>query len=129
MLQTVNRYNFEKEVLESNRPVLVNFWINGNEDCRCMRKLMRELDQQLENNYYKIVEINWGVESELAHKYGVFGTPSLLIFSKGKLINRYSGTFNVNEFLQNSHLESKKLHSKQNDHLRNEYPNEKFDGD
>lgn len=99
MLQSVNHYNFEKEVLKSSRPVLVNFWINGNDECRRMRKLMRELDQQFKNNY-KIVEINWEVESELAHNYGVFGTPSLLIFSNGKLRNRYSGTLNVNEFFK-----------------------------
>lgn len=108
MLQSVNCNNFEKEVLESNRPVLVNFWIDGNEECHSMRKLMRELDQQLENNY-KIVEINWELEAELAQKYRVFGTPSLLIFSNGKLINRYSGTLNVNEFLKDANVKSQKL--------------------
>lgn len=101
MLQSVNRYNFEKEVLKSSRVVLVNFWLDGNDECRSMRKLMKELDLQLQDRG-KIVEVNWELESELAQRYQVFGTPSLLIFSNGKLINRYSGTLNVDEFLKDS---------------------------
>lgn len=101
MLEAINRHNFEKEVLKSKRSVLVNFWVDGSEACQKMRKLMTELDE-LDNHKksYKIVEINWHAESELASQYHVFGTPSLLIFRNGKLLSRYSGALNFEEFWQ-----------------------------
>lgn len=104
MLESVNRYDFEKKVLKSRRPVLVNFWVDGNEGCQKMRKLMRNLDEHSESNL-RIVEINWEMERELAQRYRVFGTPCLLIFNEGKLLDRYSGTLNLEEFSLKSWFE------------------------
>ncbi|MFQ5638608.1 MAG: thioredoxin family protein [bacterium] len=98
MLQSVNRDNFQKEVLESSQLVFVNFWINWSEVCRAMRLLMKELDNQLNENR-KLVEIDWESEKELAQKYEVYGVPSLLIFHQGQLVGRYSGMLDVEEFL------------------------------
>lgn len=112
MLQSVNYDNFRKEVLESSQVVFVNFWISRSEVCRAMRVFMKELDNQIDDNW-KLVEIDWESEKELAEEYQVFGVPSLLIFHQGRLIGRYSGMLDVEEIsrqdgvgrLQNAWLE------------------------
>lgn len=85
---------------------------------------MRELDQRFETKC-KIVEVRWEPESELVQKYQVFGTPSLLIFSQGKLINRYSGTIDARDFLGDRHFET----IKQDDFFGNDHPQKKSDGE
>lgn len=103
MLTPVDRYNFREEVLEAPHVVLVNFWVNWSEECKKMRRVMRELDQQLEHE--TIVEVNWETEKELAEQYGVIGVPTLLIFDQGDVVGRYSGTINTEEFLQEAPLD------------------------
>lgn len=103
MLLSVNRYNFQKEVLESPHLVIVNFWVSWSNECKRMRLLMKELDKQLDEDG-KIVEVNWEMEKELARRYKVNGIPCFLVFNKGKLVGRYSGLLNAEEFLQKDRL-------------------------
>ncbi|MCG8608737.1 thioredoxin family protein [bacterium] len=107
MLVAVDRNNFEDEVLKSSHTVLVNFWVNWSEACQSMRRLMKELDLQLDDQNH-IVEINWDAENELARKYNVHGVPTLLIFGQGKLIGQFSGTFSAGEFVKEMKDESKR---------------------
>lgn len=99
MLLSVNRHNFKQEVLEAQELVLANFWTNWSEECKRMKRLMRQLDNVLDDGY-KIVEINWDADSELAQKLQVYGTPSLLVFDSGKILRRYSGTMDMKEFFE-----------------------------
>lgn len=99
MLLAVNRHNFKQEVLEAQELVLVNFWANWSEECKRMKRLMRQLDNVLDDGY-KIVEINWDADNELAQKLQVYGTPSLLVVDSGRVVRRYSGTMDMKEFFE-----------------------------
>lgn len=103
MILLVNSHNFQKEVLDCPYLVMVNFWVNWSNECKRMRSLIKELEQQLDE-HYKIVEVNWEIEKQLADKYQVYGVPSLLVFEKGKLVGRYSGTLDAKTFLKECSL-------------------------
>jgi thioredoxin-like negative regulator of GroEL len=99
MIISVNKNNFQTEVLNSARPVLVNFWHYGNSQCRDMKRLFYKLAETLDSNYV-VAEVDWQREKELASRYRVFGIPALLIFEQGSLIGRYSGIIRYSELLE-----------------------------
>ena len=99
MIISVNRSNFQGEVLNSKIPVLVNFWHYGNSQCRHMKELFKNLDGVLHEKYL-VAEVDWHREKDLANRYHVFGIPALLIFYKGQVIGRYSGIVSNSELLE-----------------------------
>ena len=85
----VTKENFDKEVLKSEVPVLVDFNADWCGPCRMLRPILDELSE--ERSEYKIVSINIDDEDELAEEYGVFSIPCLVAFKDGKEVNRSVG--------------------------------------
>lgn len=85
----VNKNNFKSEVLESDRPVLVDFFANWCGPCRMLAPLLDEI--AAEHPEYKIVKINVDEESELAAAFEVMNIPSLFVLKDGKVQNRAQG--------------------------------------
>ena len=85
----VTKDNFEKEVLKSDKKVLVDFNAEWCGPCKMLRPIIDEIAENDENT--KIVSINIDDEDELAEEYGVFSIPCLVLFDKGKEVNRSVG--------------------------------------
>ncbi len=91
----VNKDNFEKEVLKSDKKVLVDFNANWCGPCKMIKPLLEEFASNNEN--IKVVSINVDDEDELAEKYSVAAIPCLVVFEKGKEIKRNVGLISQDE--------------------------------
>ena len=85
----VNEQNFDSEVLNSNQPVLVDFYANWCGPCRMLRPSLEELSD--EKASVKFVSVNIDDAEALAWKYGVQSIPCVVLFKDGKEVNRSIG--------------------------------------
>lgn len=76
--------NFESEVLNSDIPVLVDFWASWCGPCMMLSPIIEELAEELEGKI-KVCKVNVDEQSELAMKYRVASIPTLLLFRNGQL--------------------------------------------
>ncbi len=91
----VTKDNFENEVLKSDKKVLVDFNADWCGPCKMLRPTIDEIAES--NDSVKIVSINIDDEDELAEQYGVFSIPCLVLFDKGKEVNRSVGLISKDE--------------------------------
>ena len=94
----VIKNNFEKEVLSSNLPVLIDFNANWCGPCRMLRPILDEIST--ENNNVKIVSINIDDEEDLAREYGVMSIPCLVLVKNGQEIRRSVGLMPKEEVIK-----------------------------
>jgi thioredoxin 1 len=88
---TVTDQNFKKEVLESEVPVLVDFWAPWCAPCRMIAPVVEQLaDEYL--GKFKIAKLNTDENSETASTYGIRSIPTLGIFKGGQLVDGVVGS-------------------------------------
>ncbi len=80
--------NFKQEVLESEIPVLVDFWAQWCGPCRMMHPVLEEISEE-EN--IKIIMINVDEQPELAEQFNIMTIPTLMLFKNGKMVVTSSG--------------------------------------
>lgn len=95
----LNLESFEKEVLNSEIPVLVDFYADWCGPCKMMAPIIEELAQELKGKA-KIGKINVDQNQELAMKYRVMSIPTLVIFKDGKEFKRFVGVTDKKELLE-----------------------------
>ena len=88
-LNPVTQNTFTAEVLESEQPVLVDFWAAWCPPCRLMNPVLDELNAERDD--IKIVSVDADNEQELAVQYGVLGMPTFMLFSGGAPIANLVG--------------------------------------
>ena len=86
---SVNRNNFNQEVLNSDKPVLMEFWAPWCGPCRMVAPLVEEIAK--ERSDIKVVKINVDEEQELAMQFGVMSIPTLVVMKNGKIVNQVTG--------------------------------------
>ena len=86
---SVNKNNFNQEVLNSDKPVLMDFWAPWCGPCRMVVPLVEEIAK--ERSDIKVVKINVDEEQELAMQFGVVSIPTLVVMKNGKVVNQVTG--------------------------------------
>ena len=82
--------NFNKEVLNSEKPVLVDFWATWCGPCNMIAPIISEISEEF-NNKVKVGKVNVDEEKELAIKYEISSIPTLVIFKDGKIAKTLIG--------------------------------------
>ncbi|MDV6031440.1 MAG: thiol reductase thioredoxin [Phycisphaera sp. RhM] len=98
---------FQREVIESELPVLVDMWAPWCQPCIAMKPTIRELSSELSGKA-KVAELNIGQNPFIKEKYNVDKYPMLLIFADGIEVQRLVGTQGREELLEalSDHLAS-----------------------
>ena len=86
---SVNKNNFNQEVLNSDKPVLIDFWAPWCGPCRMVVPLVEEIAK--ERSDIKVVKINVDEEQKLAMQFGVMSIPTLVVMKNGKIVNQVTG--------------------------------------
>lgn len=76
--------NFEKEVLESKEPVLIDFYATWCGPCKMMSPIVEEIAKELEGKI-KVFKVDTDEEQDLAIKYGIMSIPTFMVFKNGKV--------------------------------------------
>lgn len=85
----VSSSNFETEVLNSDKPVLIDFYADWCEPCKIMSPIVEMIAEENEN--IKVVKVNVDNETELASKYGAYSIPTFVVIKDGVETNRTVG--------------------------------------
>lgn len=89
-VRTVSDSSFEKEVLQSEKPVLVDFWAEWCAPCRMLAPTVEAVGEQYAGSA-DVVKLNVDDNPSTAEAYGIKGIPTLILFSEGKEVERIVG--------------------------------------
>jgi len=82
----LNESNFDKEVLTSTEPYLVDFWAAWCGPCQALAKTIDKLAEK-----YKVGKVNIDEDAELAERFGISAIPTVIIFKGGKRVKTIVG--------------------------------------
>ena len=94
----VNEKNFREEVVNSDRPVLIDFFAPWCGPCRMVVPLVEQIAQERED--IKVVKINIDEEPGLASQFRVMSIPTLIVMEKGEVVKRAVGARGKEEILE-----------------------------
>ena len=93
----INQNNFQEEVMNSDKPVLLDFWAPWCGPCRRVVPIVEEI--AVERPDIKVVKINVDEEQELAAQFGVMSIPTLMVIRDGEVVSRSTGARPKNQIL------------------------------
>lgn len=95
MVIKVSNKNFETEVLQSEKKVLIDFYADWCGPCQMLSPIVEQVAEENEN--IKVVKLNVDENQELAIKYGIMSIPTLVVVKDGNEINRTIGLVSKSE--------------------------------
>ena len=90
--------NFEKEVISSEKPILVDFWASWCGPCQMIAPIVEEISNELSDRI-EVGKLNVDEQPEIAIKYDVMSIPTLILFKDGKVVNTIIGYHSKEEIL------------------------------
>jgi thioredoxin 1 len=90
IVKEVNDSDFESQVLNSDRPVLVDFWAPWCAPCRMLAPTVEAVAQNFQNSA-SVVKLNVDDNPAVSQRYGIKGIPTLILFKNGKEEERVVG--------------------------------------
>ncbi len=96
----INDSTFEAEVLNSDKPVVVDFWATWCGPCRKLSPVLDEIATEL-GSQVKFVKVNTDENLKTAKDYSISGLPSLLVFKDGKAVERLVGLMPKSAIISN----------------------------
>ena len=97
-IKNCNENDFDKEVLKSDLPVIVDFWAEWCGPCKMLTPILEELSNEMKNEI-NIVKVNLDENQDLAMKYSIRSIPTLLLFNEGNLIDTKVGLLPKSEIV------------------------------
>jgi thioredoxin 1 len=94
-----SRLNFKREVLESDLPVMVDFWAEWCVPCRMIAPIVERLAQRYAGRL-KVVKLDVDANQDLAIEYQVMSIPTLLFFKNGQPVDRIIGAVGEQAIIQ-----------------------------
>lgn len=94
----ITKHNFRKEVFESDRPVLVDFWADWCGPCRMVGPIVEEIAEERPD--IKVCKVNVEEEQELASDFEVMSIPTLMVVKDGKIAKKAAGAKQKEQILE-----------------------------
>jgi thioredoxin 1 len=89
-VSAINDNDFQNLVLESDSPVVVDFWAPWCGPCRMVSPIVEELSNEYAGKV-RFVKMNTDDNEQVPAQYGIFSIPTLVVFSGGREVNRLVG--------------------------------------
>ena len=83
MAEIVTEQSFEQAVLQSEKPVIVDFWAEWCGPCHAVSPILERIVEE-RNGELKLVKVNIDEEQELARRYGIMSIPAMILFKEGE---------------------------------------------
>lgn len=94
----VNKENFEAEVIQSDKPVILDFFAVWCGPCKMIAPILEEIAEENEN--IKICKVDVDQDPELANRFQIFSIPTLIVFQNGNILEKAVGARSKRQILE-----------------------------
>lgn len=94
----INKHNFQDEVMNADKPVLLDFWASWCGPCRMVSPVVDEIATKRSD--VKVGKVNVDEQPELAGQFGVMSIPTLVVIKNGRIVNQAIGAMPKSAILE-----------------------------